>query len=253
MQEDACATVGMQSLRIINGDGHDANRLLKENPVSKGKNGGAVPIDVAEFIDIPKESMKKIASLFLACVKTGHSQDANAKTASRNEAMKLLNQLLEKNGEGISDQVKKDLLIEIEGSPLRILGKLYGSPEIADKLLIPNAKGLNANNVKRAETKFEPFIETLKQYEANLDATKAEGKAFRKSKEQAAEDLLSNMERYAGKKVDSAERQAHVDYVCRRFLSTQGSAGEETLEDLKKKEEYFKKVLEIIQQQIANY
>ena len=253
MQEDALATVGMQSLRIRTTDGHNANFLLKENPVSKGKNGGAVPIDVAEFIDIPKESMKKIASLFLACVKTGHLQDANAKTASRNEAMKLLNHLLEKNGKGISDQVKKDLLIEIEASPLRILGKLYGSPEIAEKLHIPNARGLNANNVKRAETKFGSFIETLQHYENNLDATKPEGKAFRKSKEIAAEDLLANMETYAGKKVNTAERQAHVDYVRRRFLSTQGSAGEETLEDLKKKEEYFKKVLEAIQKEIANY
>lgn len=253
MQEDACATVGMQSLRIINGDGHDANRLLKEHPVSKGKNGGAVPIDAAEYLEIPKESMKPIANLFLACVKTGHLQDEVAKTASRNEAMKLLNQLLEKNGKGISDQVKKDLLIEIEGSPLRILGKLYGSPEIADKLLIPNAKGLNANNVKRAETKFEPFIETLKQYETNLDVTTAEGKAFRKSKEKAAEDLLANMETYAGKKVNTAERQAYVDYVRRRFLSTNNSGGEVNLEELKKREDYFKKVLEIIQQQIANY
>ncbi len=240
MQEDALATVGMQSLRIFTGDGHGANLGLKQNPVSKGKNGGAVPFDLAEYLEIPKESMKPIANLFLACVKTGHLQDANAKTAARNEAMKLLNQLLEKNGKGVSEQVKKDLLIEIEASPLRILGKLYGSPEIADKLHIPNAKGLNANNVQRAETKFGSFIETLKQYEHHLDATKPEGKAFRKSKEIAAEDLLSNMERYSGKKVDPAERQAHLDYVRRRFLSTEGSGGESTLEELKSKKNTLK-------------
>jgi hypothetical protein len=232
MQEDALATVGMQSLRIRTTDGHGGNFLLKTKPVSQGNNGGAVPIDVAEYLEVPKESMKQVASLFLACVKTGHLQDHNAKNISRSEAMQLLNQLLDAKGQAVPDSVKKDLLIQIEASPLRILGKLFKSHEIAESLQFPNARGLNANNVGRAESKFNSFIETLGAYERNLEASSPEGKAFKASKEKAAETLFAQMENYAGKTVNPSERSAHIDYVRRRFLSSYGSGNETSLSDL---------------------
>ena len=253
MQEDALATVGMQSLRIRTTDGHGGNFLLKTNPVSQGNNGGAVPIDVAEYLEVPKESMNQIANLFLACVKTGHLQDQNSKKISRSEAMKLLNQLLDAKGQAVPDSVKKDLLIQIEASPLRILGKLFKTSELAESLQFPNARGLNANNVGRAESKFDPFIETLGAYERNLEASSPEGKAFKASKEKAAETLFAQMEDYAGQTVNSSERSAHIDYVSRRFLSSYGSGNETSLSDLQELLKYTEAKVASIKKQIDEF
>ncbi|XVJ51255.1 MAG: hypothetical protein HEQ32_03885 [Vampirovibrio sp.] len=231
MRKDALPTIAMQSLKTRNGDGHGGNFMLKslaqqealEKLGAKAVNGGSVPIDLAEYLELSDSSMKSIAQLSLACVKTGSETDMGAREQARRQAMKSLDAVLGKQAHTISMQDKYDLLTHIEASPLRILGKLYENDKIADILHFPDSHGVNAQTVKRAEKKFTPLITEVADYVKTLEPKSPELAEFKKSREAASELFLKQMEDYAGTPVSGARRKTYVNYINSRLLNTYGT------------------------------
>jgi hypothetical protein len=266
MQEDAYATIVNQLLSIHTTDGHSGNFMLKASPVTTGKNGGAIPIDLAEHNQIPEEGMRKLARLFLACVKTRVIEDPDMRHSARQEALQRLEILFKDGGKGIKHSDKVDLLKEIETSPMRILNILYRGPvkeftEDNYRTYSPNRFDfsnfidlpLDPHRVRKAEEKFLPFIYNADRYERSINSSSETAKLLRKSKELAAKDILRFMERYATESVPDHERSTYIGYLRRNLLSTHGTREETTLADLQSELHGYKRYIKELEKQIAQY
>jgi hypothetical protein len=256
MQEDAYATIVHHLLsQVRSTDGHSGNFMLKATPVTTGKNGGAIPIDLAEYIELPEEGMRKLARLFISCLKTGAIEDLEMRHQARQEALQRLEALF-KNGNNIKQSQKIDLLKEIEASPVNILNILYrerkvGSKgvQISEMIDLP----LDPFRVRQSEQKFDSFIRNVEIYESSLDPASEAAKASRKAKRKAAEHALRLMENYAGERIPDYDRSTHLGYLSRNLLHTHGTDREKTLESLKTLLDHYKGNAKELEKQIAQY
>jgi hypothetical protein len=229
--------------------------MLKATPVTTGKNGGAIPIDLAEYIELPEEGMRKLARLFISCLKTGAIEDLEMRHQARQEALQRLEALL-KNGNKIKQSQKIDLLKEMEVSPVNILNILYrerkvGSKgvQISEMIDLP----LDPFRVRQSEQKFDSFIRNVEIYESSLDPASEAAKASRKAKRKAAEHALRLMENYAGERIPDYDRSTHLGYLSRNLLHTHGTDREKTLESLKTLLDHYKGNAKELEKQIAQY
>jgi hypothetical protein len=235
MREDACPTIAMQSFGVQHGDLHGANMMLKtpeqkealKKLGAKGINGGAIPIDLAEYLELSASSMKSIAQLSMACIKTGTQTDMGKRIQTRHQAMKYLDALLGDKASKISVQDKNSVLMKIEASPLRILEKLYEEDKIAALLNFTGSHGVNTQSVRRASRKFDPFITNVADYSKTLSPKSPELEQFNKSREAASQLALTQMEKNAGISLSSADRKQYSQYISSRLFNTNGSDPEQ--------------------------
>jgi hypothetical protein len=256
MQEDAYATIVHHLLsQVRSTDGHSGNFMLKATPVTTGKNGGAIPIDLAEYIELPAEGMRKLARLFISCLKTGAIEDLEMRHQARQEALQRLEALF-KNGNNIKQSQKIDLLKEIEASPVNILNILYREREVGSKgvqisemIDLP----LDPFRVRQSEQKFKSLIRTVEIHESSLDPASEAAKASRKAKRKAAEHALRLMETYAGERIPDYDRSTHSGYLSRNLLETKGTGLELTLADLQRMRAFYEKKAKELEKQLAQY
>jgi hypothetical protein len=175
MEYDSYATVGMQSLETRSNDLHSGNLMMKPKAVQEAihasgeTNGGAIPIDVAEYIDIPKATMQHLSNIYLSSLKVAATNDKTLKAQHRATTIQHINTLLGTNAGKVSHGAKQTVAVQIEQAPLRGLGALYQHPEVAQHLILPEARGMNPANVARAEEKFLPLLQNIKTHEAFLE------------------------------------------------------------------------------------
>lgn len=212
MSEEIPYTIAMQSLGFKSTDGHGGNFLLKTQAekeaikASKLKNGGLVPIDLAEHVYIHPNDMKKIAKLFFACINAASQHDQPARDKARETSMAILNSMIRNKAgdEPIHPFAKRSILTKIESAPLRILDVLFEvhkeDPFVSERLYFPDSPTLHRNNVLRSYSKFAPVLGDAQDHKGRLmlDQDKEGLKRYEENQREAVAMVIEQMERYAG-------------------------------------------------------
>jgi hypothetical protein len=226
MHNDAFATVAMQNAPVRSADLHSGNLMLKSKEIqdaihaSGEVNGGAIPIDVAEYIALPKSVSKSIANITLTAL-NGNQGLSSGRAINNQAIVTSINEFLGSNAGKVSEETKQRVAKDIAYAPLRALGMLYKEPEIAQHLSFPEGVGLNAKNVERAEQKFLPLLSDIRNYVQNhmTDASSPEYQRMMLSKKRAAQQVLTQLEGDSGKTYSDAEKETLLKAIEERFLN----------------------------------